>query len=123
MPFKNGFGKTWGLDGKVALIFGDNVLAHQVSKVLGEEGVKVVSEFTPETSILITIPFDISPTKIDSLDISPESWSVRMRSLFEDPRQLTQKHLPSLKGSKNGWTNYEMVICQDVQFRRVLSYQ
>ena len=97
MPFKNGFGKTWGLEGKVALIFGNNRLAHQISEVLGEEGVKVVNEFTPETSILITIPFDMSPTKIDSLNISPESWSARMRSLFEDPRQITQKHLPSIK--------------------------
>jgi NAD(P)-dependent dehydrogenase (short-subunit alcohol dehydrogenase family) len=102
MPFKNGFGKTWGLEGKVALIFGNNRLAHQISEVLGEEGVKVVNEFTPETSILITIPFDMSPTKIDSLNISPESWSARMRSLFEDPRQITQKHLPSIKSGKKG---------------------
>ena len=102
MPFKNGFGKTWGLEGKVALIFGDNGLAHQVSEALGDEGVKVVSEFTPETSILITIPFDTTPPKIDSLNISPDIWSARMRSLFEDPRRMTQEHLPVIKGIKNG---------------------
>ena len=64
------------------------------------EGVRVVSEFTPETSILITILFDTTPPKIDSLNISPESWSARMRSLFEDPR-MTQD-IASHKGIKNG---------------------
>lgn len=102
MPFRDGFGETWGLKGKVASVFGNNDLARSVSEALRKESVKVVDECNPRTSILITIPSDMNQTKTDSLDISPSCWSARMRDLFESPRQITQQHLSSIKGRKNG---------------------
>lgn len=63
MPFKNGFGENWGLAGKVAMVFGNNGLARAVSDALAEEGVRVVDEYMPQTSILVTVPFEIAPKK------------------------------------------------------------
>lgn len=102
MPFKNGFGENWGLAGKVAMVFGNNGLARAVSDALAEEGVRVVDEYMPQTSILVTVPFEIAPKKNDNLDISPECWSAKMTDLFEKPRQITQQHLSSIKRCKSG---------------------
>ena len=102
MPFNDGFGKTWGLTGKVAFVFGNNGLAHNVSEALANEGVRIVDESTNETSILVTIPFDMHSAKIDSPDISTACWSERMENLFEKPRQITQQHWPSIKRSTSG---------------------
>ena len=68
MPFRDGFGETWGLKGKVASVFGNNDLARSVSDALRKESVKVVDECNPRTSILITIPSDMNQTKTTTND-------------------------------------------------------
>ena len=93
---------SWKLDGKKALVRGDNEVSDAIKDALTGEKVIISSELDQNFDILITVPNQINCPQQADLGITDAEWQKSMNDLFEDTRQLTHKILPSMSAKGHG---------------------
>lgn len=93
---------SWKLDGKKALVRGENEVSDAIKDLLTGEKVIISSKLDQSLDILITVPNQINCPDQSDLGITDEEWQKSMNDLFEDSRQLTHKILPSMSAKGHG---------------------
>ena len=88
--------RDWQLDGKSALVPGENEVCEAIRSALGAEGAAVSAERDGHADILVNAAADIRDPSSTALDVESNSWAADMERCFEAPRRLTHEVLPGM---------------------------
>jgi 3-oxoacyl-[acyl-carrier protein] reductase len=88
--------RNFQLNGKRALVTGDNDIAQAIRVALSDEGALVSKELSGPIDILVNAASEIHVPSNTPIDASSEIWAEDMARHFEAPRQLTHTALPDM---------------------------
>ena len=93
---------SWKLDGKTALVLGENEISETIKDFLTDERAIITKKLNQGLDILITVPNQLNFADQANLSITDEEWQRSMNDLFEKTRQLSHKVLPSMAAKGHG---------------------
>ena len=93
---------SWKLDGKTALVLGENEISETIKDFLTDERAIITKKLNQDLDILITVPNQLNFADQAGLSITDEEWQRSMNDLFEKTRQLSHKVLPSMAAKGHG---------------------
>ncbi len=93
---------SWKLNGKTALVLGENEISDAIKDFLADEKVIITTKPNQGLDILITVPNQLNSVDQADLAITDEEWQKSMNDLFEKTRQLSHKVLPSMAAKGHG---------------------